>query len=723
MFRRLLAEWVILLALGLIFVALGTRADLMARFDAGLLDRAAALTRAAPADDIVVVAFDDPSLEAIGPWPWPRARHAALIDALAEVGAGPILLDVLFLEPTSPADDAALAAAMRRHGVLYLPHTFVPRANTQSAIDPALPIPVLAEAAAGVGHVASAPDADGVLRRFDLVRDIDGAAFPHFVLAASGVTPADAPEAAIVSFHGDGAYARHSAAAILSGTVPAEFLRGKTVLVGATAQGMGDRYSVGAGGVAVMPGVETQANLLDALRQGALVRDASALWSALLGALALLIQFLVFWKLSARAGLIATISISAALLAIAVLLVPLTHFWVGPGVALLAVLFAYPLWSWRRLTSVSAYLEEEAAFLRPAGAQKADVEGFDQLARQVARMRRLVNHVSRSFAFLGKVIEAAPDAILVLDREGLVTMANQSAKRLFPGFAEETPAPLADLLADSMATHRPDDGEISFPDGTAFLVARAGFELEGDAQSGEIMALRDVTEIRQREQERREMLEFLSHDMRTPQVAIIGLSRKVGTNGSDHDIGPRIRNQAERTLKLADDFVQIARLAETKPQFEEADLVALVEEAADRAYAAARAKAITVLPDLPEDLLFAEVDASLIARLLDNLVGNAIKFSPESSTVKVILREVSESVMQLSVCDEGPGLPPERLTNPFARFGAHETKAGPSVGLGLTFVKRVVDLHHGTITVDSAPGAGTCFRIDVPEFQPFERMT
>ena len=71
--------------------------------------------------------------------------------------------------------------------------------------------------------------------------------------------------------------------------------------------------------------------------------------------------------------------------------------------------------------------------------------------------------------------------------------------------------------------------------------------------------------------------------------------------------------------------------------------------------------------------------------------------------------------IEIDITDEGPGLPPERLVDPFARFGAHETKAGPSAGLGLTFVKRAVELHNGTISVDSGPGVGTRFVIRIPQ--------
>ena len=719
--RRILLEWTVLLACLVALAIVAARLEITSPADARLFDRAASAARAEISDDILIVAIDERSLAELGPWPWPRSTHARLIDALHEAGSGVLLYDILFLDPTGDGEDATLGSAIAAHGNVVLPFTFVRQVNTQDSLVPAYPVATIAEGAAALGHVTITPDADGVLRRFDFNRRLGETTYPHFVQSALDIADPQGRELAtdpLIAFHPANSYPRISAADVASGSVPAQFLRGKTVLVGATAQGMGDRYSVGAREVAVMPGVETQANLFDAARSGALVQAMGSWWSALLAVIALLIQFAGFWKMSPRAGLVATVLISASAVLLAVALVPLAGIWIAPGAALLAVLLAYPFWSWRRLTSVSAYLEEEAAFLRPAGAQRAQVDGFDQIARQVLRMRRLVSNVSRSFQFMRKVIEAAPDAILVLDKDGLVVMANHKAQQLFPAWREDSPEPLDRLLDENLVRAARGADDLAFPDGRTFLVARSAFEVEEGEEGGDIVALRDVTESRRRDEERREMLEFLSHDMRSPQVAIIGLSRRMATDGESDDVPTRIRSQAERTLKLADDFVQLARLEEAELEFEDVDVAALVEEACDRAYIPARQKRITVLPTVPEDPLFATVDASLLARLFDNLIGNAIKFAPEGSRVDIAAGEASDTTVRFTVADEGPGLPPERLKDPFARFGAHEKKAGPSVGLGLTFVKRVVERHSGTITVESEVGGGTRFVITVPADGP-----
>lgn len=715
--RRLLVEWIILLCCGIALAFFLARGEVTNRFDAQLLDRAAALAREPASEEIVIVAIDDASLAELGAWPWPRDLHARLLDRLAAAGSDMVLLDILFIEPTTAQADTALADAIARNGKVVLPFSFVPRPNALSGTVPEYPLPALVRAAAGLGHVAIAPDADGVLRRFDMQRESDGERYPHFVFTAlQGHTHADAGAIArpVISFHPVGSYSRIGAADVIAGRVPDGFLRGKSVVVGATAQGMGDRYAVGARQVDIMPGVETQANLLDAGLHGGLVRDLPPFWSGLLAALALLVQFLAFWRLSPRAGLVATFAIALAVAGGVVLLVPLAGLWVAPGAAVLLVLLAYPFWSWRRLTSVSAYLEEEAAFLRPEGRERAQVEGFDRIARQVARMRALVSHVSEGFALMETVIEAAPDAILVRDSAGLVVMANRRAQGLFPGWREGSPEPLAELLADAVAHFDRDRGEIAFPDGRTFLVAQADFEVEKSHEGGDILALREITDTRRREEEKREMLEFLSHDMRTPQVAIIGLSKRIAKEGAQEGLADRVRLQAERTLKLADDFVQIARLEEAELALEEGDLAALVDEACDRAYAAARAKRIRFDSHLPEEPLYAPIDASLIARMIDNLLGNAIKFSPEASTIRIALQSAPTCGALLTIADEGPGLPPERHADPFARFGAHEGRAGPSVGLGLTFVKRVVDKHGGTISVHSASEGGTRFEVELP---------
>ena len=221
------------------------------------------------------------------------------------------------------------------------------------------------------------------------------------------------------------------------------------------------------------------------------------------------------------------------------------------------------------------------------------------------------------------------------------------------------------------------------------------------------------------------MLEYLSHDMRSPQVAILALTRDRQATLPEPERMRRIAALAQRTLRLADDFVQLSRLSELALEREEIDLAALVEEALDRAWPAARDKAMHLVRDWPDQPVPLHADGHVLSRALDNLVDNAVRHGPRGSRVVVSLRYRGGRV-SLSIRDEGPGMPEARRRQPFQRFGPCSAgrgtpgggasggpsggqSGGTSAGLGLSFVKLAVDKHGGRIGCRSRPGRGTAF--------------
>lgn len=720
---RLMVEWAILLALAIAAALYAQTSDWTARIDNQLLDFGSSLTRPPLDPDITLVTIDDESLAQIGVWPWSRDRHAQLIDQLERDGARLIVLDILFPEPSESGADEALAQAVERSGKVVLPHSFVARRNSVDAIDPLWPLPALRAASAGVGHVDAAPDPDGVLRRFDLsFRTLDDA-FPHAAVRALEASGADTSkwlergEPVIIPFRSESEFPRQRASAVLDGSTLPGFFKDKIVLVGATAPGLGDQFSVATSPVQIMSGLGTQANLLAALRAGSTITPVSAFAQGLAAIVLLVGLFLAFWYLAPRYVLLCAAGAAVLVLLASVALLGGARLWFEPASIMAAIVLAYPLWSWRRLSHVSRYLDREADRLdAEAGAAVAD-QGFDYVTAQVEKLRRLIRTVRGSLAFLEQVIEAAPDAIVVLNAQERVEMLNQKAAQVFPDWKAGAGMGFGEAVAASGAVLEKDGAELVSASGQTYLIARAAIvSPDSPETAGEIIALRDVSDLRRLDDERQQMLEFLSHDMRTPQVAIVGLTEQAGAGAGsvNGDTVARIRSQAERTLKLADDFVQLARLNTPQLAREDSDIGALIEEACDRAYAPARLKRITLDQALPEEPCFAAVDASLIARMLDNLIGNAIKYSPAQTRASISLEEGGDGTLTMVIRDEGPGLPPERLEKPFARFGAHSTHAGPSSGLGLAFVKRAVELHGGAIELHSEPGVGTSFTITLP---------
>lgn len=733
--RRLAVEWLLLLIAGMAIAAFAAHGDLTRRLDFAILDFASSLVPHEPAPDIAIVAIDERSLAAVGEWPWRRATHAQVIDNLRKAGARQVLYDVLLIEPGDPQDDAALAEAMSRHGNVVLPFSFVPMLNTADGIEPEYPLPALAASAAALGHADVTPDDDGVVRRFALTLKIGGKAYPHFVMAALGRGDRDTGTIGgtpddpwpIVPFRPGNSYPIIPAYAVVDGTVPPALLKDRTILVGATAQGMGDTHYVPSGDIGLISGVEAQASLLDTLRADRLIREFPPNWTVALAAMALLFQFLGFWQLTARSGLLLTVAVIVGIPAITIALVPVAQVWIAPGAALLVIAIAYPLWSWRRLTVVSGYLHREAEDLMAAtgeaNGEPGAAGGFDMVARQVNRLRQLVGAVSNALTFIRTAVEASPDATLVLDKQHCVMLANQAAMRLFSATPQPIGLSLADLYISQQLIVDPDNGQVSLNDGRVFLIATA--QLAGklpQVQGNQIVAFRDITELRRRQRENDELIEFLSHDMRSPQVAIMALAETLGATNAE--LAARIRHQAQMTLRLADGFVQLARVRETGAKFKDHDLSLLLHEAIDQAYPLAAKKRITLQRDLTDDPVFAEIDPGLIMRMAANLIDNAVKYSPRDGVVAVQLVLPGAGKAQICVVDNGPGLPPDRIEGPFTRFGSRTDADEPGVGLGLAFVKHVVDAHHGEVAVRENPDGGTIFVITLPlsQAQPEQRF-
>lgn len=312
---------------------------------------------------VVVVAIDDDSLQRLGRWPWSRQRHANLLDRLTESGAAVVGFDVLFSEAQtdSPAADAALAAALQRNGRTIL--AVAPsKPSNDSPIGELLPIPQLATAAAGLGHVDIEIDADGLSRSFYLRAGLGEAHWPAFAIAlmqVGGGYPlprADrlGPERTgwvrqdrryIPFVAARGAITTVSAADLLSDPSTSELLRDKFVLVGSTATGLGDVVSTPVSfSHERMPGVELNAHILNGLLHNSLTQDLDPGWQrvltaglALLGAVSLVSSgfaagvFLVF----AAIGL--ALAISAALLVLA-------DSWFAPASTIVALAAAFPVW-------------------------------------------------------------------------------------------------------------------------------------------------------------------------------------------------------------------------------------------------------------------------------------------------------------------------------------------------------------------------------------------
>ncbi|WP_085315779.1 CHASE2 domain-containing protein [Derxia lacustris] len=454
-------------ALALLVLVLGL-SGLLRRADDALYDIGLALgTSAQPPDDIVIVAIDDASLAAMGRWPWPRAVHAQLLDRLAADRPRAILLDLLLSEPSAdPADDQALAEALERAAPVVLPVVPVAAAGGR-ALDQLRPAASLGSGYR-LGQADAELDPDGLLRRDYLHAGLGSARLPHVALAlldAARGRPGVAPEtldAGSADGHwqrsdpvllryrgGPGHFEQVSYADVLLGRVPPGRFTGRHVLVGVTATGLGAGYPTPlSGNASPMASVEIVATLFDSLRHGDAPRSLPELPGVAVSALLTALFVIALTRLPPRAALVLAFAGAGASLLLAWLLLDSADLWFAPtGLASVALL-AYPLWSWRRLEAASRFVDDELQAIAHAAGPNLGVAGglrSHAASAAPADRSRLAGRSTRPLEarldalagasqqlrdgreLLAGALGALPDPIFVVDRQGLVLLANPPA--------------------------------------------------------------------------------------------------------------------------------------------------------------------------------------------------------------------------------------------------------------------------------------------------------
>jgi CHASE2 domain-containing sensor protein/signal transduction histidine kinase len=745
---RLFTEWLVVgIGLSLLLAVLGFTGALQ-RLDHLFYDVVAKVAPRAVPDDIVIVAIDEPSLQAVGAWPWPRRRHADAIDRIAAARPRAIIYDLLFTEPRR--EDPALAAAIGRAQTLIapddsprdrnlaavaLPLQFAVPGGYGRAYDPLLPA---VGNAADAGHARVQPDNDGVVRSLDLA--LDGTRrWGHVVTLAVGAPPLPGfvarPQSEplrrvgerLIGYRGGpGQFRAVPMAALLAGEVPPEIFRNRIVMVGATAAGLGDQFATtGAGTAGVMPGVELQANFAADLLAGLDLRRAGP-WPAVLLALATLwLAMLALLRLRPGTAALCGLGLAGLVLALVAALFRIDGLWIGPSAALAGLLLAPPIWAWRRLAAVNAWMLTELAELGAPARRRPGLLSDDPVTRTTRLLDATIDRVDNLRELADAAVRGLPDATLLVDRDGEIVTANTAAEALFgnvptladvdamfnglPSFGTKT---LTDRQSPWRGEHRARNGSVRDIRFTPW----AG--KDGEAL-GWIVRFADITALRRAEQSREEALQLLTHDMRAPQATILALldQHRSGSHGSaksglDPELADRLRHLATRTIALADGYLQLARADAGGYTLSEVDLAAIATEAVDELWPQSRSKGITLAGEGLDDEALLMGDYQLLLRAAVNLIGNAVKFAPKGSAVVVRVSNLGTQ-WELAVTDSGPGLTPALQARLFGRFNAGAEADG--VGLGLAFVRAVAQGHAGSVMCESVPGEGATFRLKLPK--------
>ena len=551
--RRLAIEWTAVAAVASMIIAAITYWDSLSSFDNLVYDELSDLDRPAALDDILIVAVDEDSLSAFGKWPWPRDRHAALFDQIVSGSPKAVAFDILLSEPGDAGADQMLAEAMSNMPGLYLPVHFVVPGRDGAAYDLKEPIAPFKAAAAGLGHVNLIFDQDGVVRRSAICFGEKGSTrfWPHLTERiyrqingkASAVfqRQATCDETMLLPYSPRGGFSTVSYAAIAYGEVPVAFLKDKIVMIGATANGLGDQHPVPLGDGGSMAGVEIMANMLGAVMRDNFI-DPLPFWQRMiLSLIPVWILLFGFWRWRPRTTIIVSIGLLAAVLAASLALLSF-RIWFAPGAALAGIALVYPVWGWRRLQATSDFMDAELENFRSG---KVDIPvpttslaPVDVVTGQAEQLTHAISHMRDLRRFIADALSNLPDPMFVTDLQGKVNFANRLAQQGIEDGVQDLA--LEDMLDRFVAADNLDEVkeyleldarpkehdyvEFTSLNGEIFAMRRAAVLSDEGELRGHIHYLADITEVANAAREREEVLQLLSHDMRAPQAAILAPS-------------------------------------------------------------------------------------------------------------------------------------------------------------------------------------------------------
>lgn len=228
-------------------------------------------------------------------------------------------------------------------------------------------------------------------------------------------------------------------------------------------------------------------------------------------------------------------------------------------------------------------------------------------------------------------------------------------------------------------------------------------------------------ELKAAVEERENILAVVSHDLRTPISLVVAAADLAGRE----DLAPEKRvkqleivgRAGRRMARMVDDLVDLTRMEAGRLELRRraTPVGRLLADAAEAASPRAKEVGVTLTLDPPSEALSVDVDPHRIGQVLDNLVGNALKFTPEGGAVTVAAEPEGDGRVRFRVADTGPGIPAEHRDRIFGRFHQVDRSDGRGVGLGLTIARAIVEAHGGEIGVDSEPGDGTTFWFTLPD--------
>lgn len=348
-----------------------------------------------------------------------------------------------------------------------------------------------------------------------------------------------------------------------------------------------------------------------------------------------------------------------------------------------------------------------------------------EVKRTTASLQRRVNELQK----FSTIVEQIDDGVIIVDDKLNLLQINPAARRAFGLWLNDdvNGKPVNDVLPHqdlkALLTESTSDigphHEIVFEDGRVLSAQNTPIPGIGIA-----VTMQDITYLKQIDRLKTEFVHTVSHDLRSPLTAILGyvdLLERVGpVNEQQRQFINRVQISVENITSLVNDLLELGRIEAGFDGLKEVvPLEGIIQYTLETLSAQINEKHLNMNLSLPADIPQMRGNPIRLRQMLDNLIGNAIKYTPEDGDIGIEVEVQSEQVI-LRISDNGPGIPPSDQPHIFEKFyrASNVPKGVGGSGLGLAIVKSIVDSHHGRIWVESSLGKGSTFTIVLPVVQP-----
>ncbi|WP_436374329.1 cell wall metabolism sensor histidine kinase WalK [Cytobacillus sp. BC1816] len=388
---------------------------------------------------------------------------------------------------------------------------------------------------------------------------------------------------------------------------------------------------------------------------------------------------------------------------------------------------------------ISDMRKQALAMAKGNFSRKVKVYGYDEIGQLAITFNSLTKKLQEAHATtegerrkLSSVLSYMTDGVIATDRKGRVILINEPAAKML-NVSRETvlSSPIVSLLGleedytfEELLNER-DSVILDYSSKSKTLILRANFSViqkETGFVNGLITVLHDITEQEKIDMERREFVANVSHELRTPLTTMRSYLEALAEGAwRDEEIAPNFldvtQNETERMIRLVNDLLQLSKMDSKDYRLTKdwTDFIFFYNRIIDR-FEMTKQQNVTFERKLPDHSAFVEIDEDKLTQVLDNIISNALKYSPEGGKVTFSIEEKDEFII-VSVSDQGVGIPKENIDQIFERFyrvdKARTRKLG-GTGLGLAIAKEMVEAHGGKIWAASTEGKGTTISFSLP---------